>query len=663
MRSSHSSSPHHYLPWGIAWGVAWGSVLSLASATPALYRLESDLQMRLLQSRLAQPVAADIVILGIDGQVDGSDGQAVDFFLDRTNYAGLALRLLEEARASVVVLNLPSSFVVPQTLWNENLDAPLKNVVQQYPDRLVFATRSSESFRQAEINIYNHFLPFSSLSLEYVVEPEVVQGVVQYQLDQAGILRSAQVGGVFKRRDSQTLQTFPFVESLTLGKYDPDLAWHLFQNNQGPFQFNPLNVDQSIPIIPIEAVCPPQPVDPCLEPVNSAVLEQLNDRIVLVGFVDGYPETFPITTAAGNQIAAVELQAQILSSFLRQEFYYVLPLVGSVGILFLVAVGTGVVVMSTSDSDHPFRLSTPQKRTLYLGLGIILYEGWAITQGLVWRWLWPLGTPVIAWGLTAVSVVLTRILIQNRERLQSQQQELEQLRRAEQEAAVDQARKLLYRVSSDIHDQELQELKLAMDAIETVQWQQQQGQTVKLSTYDDLLQQLERIGQGIRNQLNNVRILASKLSISPSLRDGLHAGIAHYLETLRTTGVLTLPLKTDLHPLQEPTTSEWLDQREDILRFLREAMANVVSHVQPPRGSATYVVVQLKQVNQRCYLYIINDGIEYVPNHRGGYGTKAMNTIAGYLPQGTWQRRQTPVGEVHVELQWDIPGFERPGAA
>ncbi len=652
---SESSSWRHYLPWGLAWGAMWATVLNLVSGNPGLYRLESDLQQHIMQLRAPQSIAPEVLIVGIDGQVDGSDGQTVDFFLDRKNYAGLALRLIEEAQAKVVVLNLPSSFVIPQTLWNENLDAPLKQVVQQYPNRLVLATRSSESFKRSEISIYNHFLPFSSLRLEYVVPPEEIQGVVQNQVDNVGVLRYAFVRGNFKRRDSQTIQTFPFVEALTLGKYNPELAWNLFNDGTNAFLFSPLNPGQSIPVIPIETLCPPQFLQPCLREVDPSILAQFRDRIVLVGFVDGNPETFAVTTASGSQIAAVELQAQILSSFLQGTFYHELPSWVAAGIVYTLAIGVGgLLVASTSPFKWPWTDWQNQRQSIWAAVVCLTYELFAISQLWIGRWIWPIGTPLLACGLTTLSVLITRVMLQNRDRLHAQQQELEQLKLAEQEAAVDQARKLLYRVATDIHDQELQELKVVMDLIETIQWQHQEGKPVDQSTYDDLIQQLEHIGRGIRDQLNDVRTLATKLNISPSLREGLHAGIASYVNGLNTSGVLTLPVQLELQPLNEIHTSEWVDQREDILRFLREAIANVISHVQPPKGTATYVIVRLKQLNQRCSLEVINDGVKQGPKRQGGYGTKAMNTIAKYLPQGSWSRHQTPTGEIHVELQWTM---------
>ena len=669
------------LGWALAWGLGWATLLNLSAQHPLLLRLESDAQEWLYAWRGPQQPSPEVVIIGIDGRIDGQgesgDGQHnVDFLLERANYAGLTLRLLEEAEARVVVLNLPSSFVVPQNLGNENLDAPLRQVVQRYPERLVLATRSSESFGRSEINIYNHFLPFSSLRLEYLVPPEHVQGVVQHRVDRTGILRQAHLRGLYLRRDSQEEQMFASVEALAFAKYDPERASRWFRKRGlQPFQFNPLGSQHTIPIIPIERVCPPiipqaeagsasQMVNPgqaCrgqegIPPLDPELARQLRDKIVLVGFVGGYPETFPVRTADGSQIAAVELQAQILSSLLTGEVYRSLPAELAAGVVFLLGAATGLILVLYRPSPRRDCWDWKQQRSLLWPLlGLAVYEGWAVTQFLLWRWIWPLTLPALAVGLTGVSLLLTLVILENQERLLAQQQELERLRRAEQEAAIDQARKLLYRIATDIHDRELQELKVVMDELESLQWQQQQGKDPDPAIYDRLLEQLERIGRGIREQLNDVRTLATKLRISPSLREGLHRVIDTYLDELIRTGSLTLPVERHLQPLEEPNTSEWFDQREDILRFLREAIGNVIAHVQPPKGNASFVKVSLVQKERHCCLSVINDGVEYAPGPSGGYGSKAMNTIARYLPKGSWHRTHTPEGYTYVELHWEMP--------
>lgn len=637
----HKLITHPYLFWALAWGTGWASLIHLNTAN--LYRIESDWQQQLLQWRTLQTPSPDVVIIGIDGKVGDNPGSA-DFLLDRANYASLALQLLEEGQAGVVVLNLPSSFVVPQTLGNEDLDAPLRQVVQQYGNRIVLATQSSESFQQAEISIYNHFLPVSSLSLSYLVEPTEVQGIVQYSLDPIGILRDAYFWGTFKRRDSQKAEDFAFLEFLALAKLDPEKARQWAKENHQPFKFKPLHLQEAIPVIPIEDVCPPNAMNSCWRSPNSKSLDLFQGKVVFVGFVDGYSETLPVRIATGEQVPAVQLQAQILSSMLRKDRYHEL----NPWIRLFVIQGSGwlaglIVIF------RPYQRSPVWMVVLLM----VVYEAWTSGQFLQAQVIWPFVTPLWSAGLTTISVLLTITFIQTQERLRAQQIELEKLKQAEQEAAVDQARKLLYRVATDIHDRELQELKLVMDSLEVLQWQKD---LPSASTYDRLLEQMEGIGRGIREQLNNVRTLADKLHISPALREGLHKGIEDYLHHLISNGILTLSVQQELQPLVESNNSDWLDDREDIMRFVREALANVISHVQPPKGTATYLRVLLQQQGSRCRLEISNDGIEYAPGARkGGYGTKAMNTIARDLPDGSWKRIHMPSGMTQVDLEWTMP--------
>lgn len=458
--------------WGVAWGVGWGTLISLLAGSPAFYSLESLAQQKVWQWRGSQAPDPRVILVGIDGRVEGSKGgNQVDFLLERANYAALTQRLFLSG-AKVVVLNLPSSFIVPQTLGLEDLDAPLRRLIQQYPDRIVIATRSSQSFQQTELGIYNHFLPFSSLQLEYLVPPEHVQGFVQYRLDAAGILRWADILAPFIRRDSQERQIFASVEALTLSKLLPPRAEQLFSHSVKPLQFNPLGPTGQVQTLPFEQVCPPRLIQVCHGDVDPQIAQQLQGKAVFVGFVGGYPETFPVTTPYGSSIPAVEVQAQIVSSMLTGQFYTSMSFVGGGVVMEMAGILTGLVLMKKRQflSMLPAQKRRPKGRTVFLGLiGIGLYEGWCLVQFLLFRWIWPFVLPILVVGLTAASSVLTLVLLHNRDRLKMQQLELEALRRAEQEAVIDQARKLLYRVATDIHDQELQDLKVVMDSVELLQ--------------------------------------------------------------------------------------------------------------------------------------------------------------------------------------------------
>jgi two-component sensor histidine kinase len=114
----------------------------------------------------------------------------------------------------------------------------------------------------------------------------------------------------------------------------------------------------------------------------------------------------------------------------------------------------------------------------------------------------------------------------------------------------------------------------------------------------------------------------------------------------------------DMQVLPEPSfNSQWLDAREDIFQFFREAVANVVAHAQSPHGQATELQVSLTVDLPRCILVIENDNVLHASvggerDRRGGYGTKMMETVARSLPDGQWISTVLPTGGYRVELSW-----------
>lgn len=221
---------------------------------------------------------------------------------------------------------------------------------------------------------------------------------------------------------------------------------------------------------------------------------------------------------------------------------------------------------------------------------------------------------------------------------------------AEQEAILSRTRKILHRTASDIHDGALQDLKLVMDKIEL---------EPDLDV-DSILDKLTVLGQEIRDKLYNIRGLAEKMEVTPALRQGLDVGISTTLQDLVNSGKLTLTVITELQPLQEPEfNSVWIEHREEIYRFFREALNNVIQHAQPPHGTATQVCISLGQQGDRCTLAIANDSSTIKPTtderSKGGYGTKIMNAIAAELPDGAWEILTFSDGGVRVTLSWCLP--------
>jgi signal transduction histidine kinase len=176
---------------------------------------------------------------------------------------------------------------------------------------------------------------------------------------------------------------------------------------------------------------------------------------------------------------------------------------------------------------------------------------------------------------------------------------------------------------------------------------------------DLILDKLTALGQEIRDKLSNIRDLTGKMEINPILQKGLDIGIKTTLEELVTSGKLTLKVITEIRPLPEPQfNSIWIEHREEIYRFFREALNNVIQHAQPPHGTATQVFVSLEQQGDKCTLVIANDGAILASTYRpkkGGYGTKIMDTVARELINGVWEISVLSNEEVRVTLSWHLP--------
>lgn len=279
--------------------------------------------------------------------------------------------------------------------------------------------------------------------------------------------------------------------------------------------------------------------------------------------------------------------------------------------------------------------------------------------GVVMFWL-QLYVPIILSLLILVAIgllILFALRLNWQKNLINEQRcEIDRLHTIEQTAIISQTHKLLHRIAANIHDGPLQELKLVMDHLELLQMN---SPDLDLNS---ILDRLEDLGTHLRQQLHQTREIA--LEITPNLREGLDIGIAKKLQQLVDSGELTLHVIQYLQPLAEPhLNSMWLEAREDIYRFFNEAIANVISHAQPPQGTATQVKVTLVQQAQLCMLSIKNDGeildksileITTQQRKRGGYGMRLMEAIAADLPNGAFEVKALAEGGIHVQLTWHL---------
>jgi CHASE2 domain-containing sensor protein len=651
----------------------WGILLGWLFPQTPLQSVElaaSDMMIRL---RGAQPTPQDIVVVRDKGLTNPSPTY------DRPAVAALVRQLFEAGQVRTVVLNLPPDFTTPLKLPGQppasfdlgpactsalvvqqlgvDLDCPLRQVIRAYGDRIVMVTVPNQSTAPPRIEVYNHFQSFLPDAGEYTRPLNGLLGFEGFRRDPDYKIRSLQPTGSFLRGDSfipsRNLERVQ-LETIFLNSAET-LAYSKFTNTAPPTTKARNEDDQALFIrylgpegtvttVDLSQVCQPIPFSHhCAGSLRSDIRNVLQDKLVVVSVTDQDPVDTPF-----GPIARPEAQAQALSGYFPPGFYRQLSVPWS-GFLTLGMAILGGVLLTY--------LSSPRRWSYPLGLGLLVLGYFVLSWGF-WiglGWMLPLFFPVMAILVTGITAGGGLTLIEARQRALQQRAELERLRKAERQAVLNQARKLLYRVATDIHDNQLQELKLVMDGLEEALIDPKQTN----QAIDKAISRLAHVGQGIRDELNDIRNVAAKLEISPQLKGGLLEGLKAELQTWQNQGDLTLVVHTELAALIEPQSSDWFDAREDIFRFFREALANATRHAQPPKGTATQLWVSLEVKNDQAVLWVENDGATPPALDQGNYGTKVMKTIASQLPQGTWQRIPRPGGGVKVGLSWSLAEFQQ----
>jgi signal transduction histidine kinase len=653
----------------------WGILLGWLFPQTPLQSVElaaSDMMIRL---RGPQAAPKDIVVVRDKGTSPSPN-------YDRPAVAALVRQLFEAGQVKTVVLNLPPDFTTPLKLPGKppanfdlgpacvnstivqqlgvDLDCPLRQVIRAYGDRMVLVTNPNGSTDPPRVEVYNHFQSFFPDTGAYTRPPQSLLGVEGFRADLDYKVRRLQPVARFRRGDSFTpsrnLERVP-PQDIVLNSAET-LAYRKFtgkalptekvifpdeEDNQMLF-IRYLGPEETIKTVDLSQVCQPIPFSRyCAGSLRSEVREALRNKLVVVSVTAPGPVGTPF-----GPIARSEAQAQALAGYFPPGFYRKLSDPWS-GFLTLGMAILGGVLLTY--------LPAPRRWYYPLGLGLLgLGYGllaWGFWVGL--GWMLPLFFPVTAMLVTGITAGGGLTMIESRQRAIQQKVELERLRKAERQAVLNQARKLLYRVATDIHDNQLQELKLVMDGLEEALVDPKHMH----QAIDQAIGRLTHVGQGIRDELNDIRNVATKLEISPQLKQGLLQGLKAELQTWQNQGDLTLIVHAELASLVEPQSSDWFDAREDIFRFFREALANATRHAQPPKGTATQLWVSLEVKNDQAMLWVENDG-KTPPNlDQGNYGTKVMKTIATQLPQGAWQRIARPGGGVKVGLSWSLAEFQQ----
>ncbi|WP_375496109.1 CHASE2 domain-containing protein [uncultured Nostoc sp.] len=649
---------------GIALVTAWSLFYcAVSSNLPMLNKMEMDIQDSLIRLHKPGLLPKEILLLKIkQPAILGHNFH--NLYKLNIFYANLVKSLIN-SDAKLVVINLPdqmNQYIDVDT--DAQLENSLRDLISKYSNQIVLVARPSNlSSGDSVLNNYDNLLPFDNESINPSIPPEQIVSYFRYathpqSLDSPD--RKAELFANFSYEDDTDSNIHHQVKSVAT------MALEKFYINSGnlkgiqnitnlqtllSFQINFWGAANTFPNISLHFQCPSSEleIEQCKPSFAPQSLQKLRDKIVIIGLPEGKEfETYREQSPFG-EMSVAEVEANQIASLMTHSFLTVIPnwfdyIITTLALNFI------TLYILSREKKHKLipvhqQVGWPLLILVgsYVALSFILFH-----QGLIL----PLSIPILGWLLTGSGVAIYSILRQSTQ----QQQKL-----AERQAVLLQSRKLLHRVATDIHDGPLQELKLAMDSIELLAPNHPSPQI------NSILDRLEAVGLALRNQLSSTRTIAEKLEITPELQSGLDQGIHQWLQKLINSGELTLSVKEHLQPLREPKSdSAWIDSREDIFSFFREAIANVIRHAQPPNGSATQVSVSLTQKDNQCRLAIENNGTSltsvfldspHKKRHSGGYGTKLMTTIAADIPNGNWQRVPLEAGGMQVTLEWtmDIP--------
>ncbi len=668
-----------------------------------------------------------ILLVTIDNEEIRGNPRKFSRFRTLEDYTNLIENLIELG-AQVVLINLPSEVVDSPELLTPSESGlsgdSVRALVANHSEKIVLASppelkRSGPFFR-----IYNQFLPINSQTLEPILPPETIQGFSEFSIPVTPIARDEIVASTSQQISQQSFTRhslhnllkaysinpvrYPYVvrKSFNSGVLDANAS----NNAKGSNVFqsavclavnklNPSNVCSNSPLpfysdphvsfsmwqagFPkslAQEFCGTKIIDRVQQVTGCdrafqrdfslSQIEKVKDKVILIDFPKNDPNRSALPTSVEPEsrepesspamLSPAEMQANVMASILSNNVQYPLSQEWSLG---LTLAGSMLVAWLLSPGLSKSRLWWLTRGPLIV-LGIPLAYAALLPTGFAWRVVLPITLPILTWVLTGISMTLVLLLKKSREQAAKQRQELTQ-----RNATLSRTRKVLARVATDIHDGPLQELKLVMDQVEELETLiDPELLVVKTSVKSEpIVDKLVRIGQDIRNQLNDLQIIARKqLDISPELVSGLAQGIQTHLKQLEERGDLRLKVKQRIKPLQEPELNpDWIDDREDIFRFFKEAINNVMRHAQQPYGRANWVEVYLEQQGEHCRLAIANDGVnvsgstskplDQVADHLPkGTGTKTMETIAISLDGGRWQRTLSPEGILQVELSWRL---------
>ncbi len=186
--------------------------------------------------------------------------------------------------------------------------------------------------------------------------------------------------------------------------------------------------------------------------IQNLIEKNILNKIVIIGFTEGDElDVSAMKSPFGEMIPGIEVEANLLSSLMTDSYYQTIPKLLEILIDLLGGAIIGGVIA----------FCTTRQCLAYLGLGMVGGYCILIVIAFTSGWMLPIVSPILTWIATAISIAVylinIRLVLEN---------ERKQIQIAQEKAITSQAKKLMRRIWSNIHDDPLQELKVAMDDLE-----------------------------------------------------------------------------------------------------------------------------------------------------------------------------------------------------
>ncbi|MBE9060110.1 sensor histidine kinase [cf. Phormidesmis sp. LEGE 11477] len=576
--------------------------------------------------------------------------------------------MLTELSVGVVVINPPEHWVSTVQNTGDDINA-LHSLVAEHQDRIVVVSTVPPDY-SPPIGLHSYFIGHDSDSFEPAMPPEAIHGYFEFSNFQAqnNINTSSQFSleRDFVRKDSfepislQSVAYSSYKKLLTYQGKSEESTLNRWPRNHSGFLFSIARFKAPIRDFSRQTY---SLFEECAEEIygcrlsETKELSELEGKVVILGLVNPAPEqdeaqTIDVTI---GPVSAAETQASQISGLIEGQVY--IPyrgwaeyaVVGVIGVFFSYVLG--VLIFYSAPGERAAR----RNRTLFTLLSALVLYGFLVLAFAYFYVLLPIASPIASWIVTIVGSGMFWLYRDQQKAIREQKLANVRALLSERQAIVNHASNQLRSIADRVHQDALHHLKLAMDRLELM----------RIDNLDcDLQVPIEKLlqaSESIRSNLQETRLCAKELAISPELKPGLCEAIHKHLEELQVDSELKLKVDSEIDLIDESILNDgWIEARESVFSFYRDAINNVVYHAQPPKGRAAWVKIVLRCQGSQACLQIVNDGgfdQSYLRNLSRGFGAQSMDEATSKLPEGRWSRTITEEGYFQVKLRWSVRDF------